>query len=81
MEQEGQKRQLEKTLITDKYGIHFPKNITLEDVREAIQGRSEFRELIYEDFIVVDYLIQKNDSFPDPKLATDEQYVVSYIAK
>lgn len=69
-----------------KYGEIFPQNITIEDVRLAIEGkidfelelifkgRSEFREMIFDDFLVIDYLIQKNDSFPDPEDAPDPQY-------
>ena len=56
---------------TSKYGTNFPHNITLTDVRAATSGRSEFRELTFDDFIIVDYLIQKNDSFPDPNTAPD----------
>lgn len=43
-------------------------------MREAIAGRPEFRELTFQDFIVVDYLIQKPDSFPNPLEAPDERY-------
>ena len=32
------------------------------------------REMQFPDFVIFNYLIMKNDSFPDPKTATDAKY-------
>ena len=53
----------------------FPHDITLEEIRECIRDRTEFRELTFDDFIVIDYLIQRNDSFPNPQEAPTLKWI------
>ena len=54
----------------------FPKNIKLEDVRESIKGRNEFREMVTKDHIVFTYFLGQSEDdnmFPDPSTAPDER--------
>lgn len=67
----------------------FVHDIRLEDVREAIKGRTDFRECQYEDHIIFVYFLgmgtkqfnpedftdlsSAKDIFPDPETAPDER--------
>lgn len=50
--------------------MSFARNITLDIVKKAIQGKDEFRIFERDGFVVVDYLITKADTFmhEDPEL-------------
>jgi T4 RnlA family RNA ligase len=43
----------------------FPHNLTLSKVQKAIQGREEFRVIDKGDYLVVNYLVNFEDTFPD----------------
>eukprot|EP01128_Nolandella_sp_AFSM9_P000304 TRINITY_DN10471_c0_g1_i1.p1 TRINITY_DN10471_c0_g1~~TRINITY_DN10471_c0_g1_i1.p1 ORF type:complete len:503 (-),score=108.84 TRINITY_DN10471_c0_g1_i1:100-1608(-) len=52
----------------------FPQNIRIGEVREAIEGRADFRELVFDDHSVfVYYLGLAKDIFPDPLTAPTEK--------
>ena len=51
------------------------KDIKLEDVRRAIKGRNEFREVITKDHSVFTYFLgqsEDDEMFPDPSKAPNE---------
>lgn len=48
---------------------NFPKIEHIDQVRDAIQGRSEFREYNRGDYIVFNYVVATNDSFPEVRTA------------
>jgi RNA ligase len=50
--------------------MSFARNITLDIVKKAIQGKDEFRIFERDGFVVVDYMITKADTFmhEDPEL-------------
>lgn len=50
----------------------FPADVTLEDVREAIKGRVDFKEVTQDDYIAFVYFLgMAKDIFPDISEATD----------
>jgi T4 RnlA family RNA ligase len=50
----------------------FPQDITLEQLREAIHGREDFREVKGEDYSTFIYFLgMAKDIFPDPATAPD----------
>lgn len=50
----------------------FVNDIKIEDVREAIAGRDDFREVHYSDHSVFVYFLgMAKDIFPDPNTASD----------
>lgn len=52
----------------------FVHNINIEDVRAAIAGRDDFREVHYGDHSVFVYFLgMAKDIFPDPNTAPDER--------
>uniref|UniRef100_A0A6B2L4J3 T4 RNA ligase 1-like N-terminal domain-containing protein n=1 Tax=Arcella intermedia TaxID=1963864 RepID=A0A6B2L4J3_9EUKA len=52
----------------------FPCNININDVREAIAGRDDFREMVFSDHSVFVYFLgMAKDIFPDPKQAKTER--------
>lgn len=52
----------------------FPVNITLEEAREAVAGRIDFRETQAYDYVSFIYFLgMAPDLFPDPNTATDEK--------
>ncbi len=52
----------------------FVHNINIEDVRAAIEGREDFREVKYSDHSAFVYFLGvAKDIFPDPNTAPDER--------
>lgn len=50
----------------------FPVDIELKDIREAVQGRTDFREVVGPDYnIFIYFLGMAKDIFPDPSTAPD----------
>ena len=52
----------------------FPVDIELKDIREAVQGRTDFREVTGPDYIIFIYFLgMAKDIFPDPATAPDQR--------
>jgi hypothetical protein len=52
----------------------FLFDLSLEDMRESIKGRSDFREVFFQDYSVFVYFLgMAEDIFPDPKKAPDSR--------
>jgi RNA ligase len=51
----------------------WPKNITLEEARESVAGRVDFRETVAYDYVSFIYFLGMDpDLFPDPNTASDD---------
>eukprot|EP01125_Pyxidicula_operculata_P014542 TRINITY_DN4853_c0_g1_i1.p1 TRINITY_DN4853_c0_g1~~TRINITY_DN4853_c0_g1_i1.p1 ORF type:complete len:385 (+),score=50.52 TRINITY_DN4853_c0_g1_i1:74-1228(+) len=60
--------------LEDSGEENFPRNIKIEDIREAISGRDDFREVRGPDFSVFIYFLgMAKDIFPNPDDAPDER--------
>lgn len=46
-----------------KSSIYFPENITVDDAREAIKGRVDFKETATDDYISFVYFLGMKDLF------------------
>lgn len=44
----------------------FPSSLNLEEIRESIKGKREFKEVRNNNHIIISYTYPKGDSFPEP---------------
>ncbi len=51
--------------------FEFPRDITLDEARQAIKGCFEFKEKEENGLIFIDYRFSSKNTFPDPNSAPD----------